>query len=199
MRTAGLDSSALITGLHPSTKYHVTVRAYNRAGTGPASPSANATTMKPRESGTLGAGGAGGSRITFLERRGSSPQGRLSDGKKGVGFAASAAPLFSSVCWSLFLSSGNNVPGTAVMGRLSRKWPAENKGVRGGETSGTLLLTLPALAAPRRPPGNISWTFSSSSLSIKWDPVVPLSNESAVTGYKVRRAVNAGGQLVCAP
>lgn len=45
---------------------------------------------------------------------------------------------------------------------------------------------LPPLAAPRRPPDNISWTFSSSSLSIKWDPVVPLRNESAVTGYKVR-------------
>uniref|UniRef100_A0A8C3WNQ8 Contactin-3 n=1 Tax=Catagonus wagneri TaxID=51154 RepID=A0A8C3WNQ8_9CETA len=86
VRTAGLDTTALVTGLHPNTKYHVTVRAYNRAGTGPASPSANATTMKP---------------------------------------------------------------------------------------------------PPRRPPGNISWTFSSSSLSIKWDPVVALRNESAVTGYKM--------------
>ncbi|XP_016071256.1 PREDICTED: contactin-2 isoform X1 [Miniopterus natalensis] len=86
VRTAGLDTSARVTDLHPNTKYHVTVRAYNRAGTGPASPSANATTMKP---------------------------------------------------------------------------------------------------PPRRPPGNISWTFSSSSLSIKWDPVVPLRNESAVTGYKM--------------
>ncbi|KAG8518080.1 Contactin-2 [Galemys pyrenaicus] len=86
VRTAGMDTSARVTGLHPSTKYHVTVRAYNRAGTGPASPSSNATTMKP---------------------------------------------------------------------------------------------------PPRRPPGNISWTFSSSSLSIKWDPVVPLRNESAVTGYKM--------------
>lgn len=45
----------------------------------------------------------------------------------------------------------------------------------------------PPLAAPRRPPGNISWTFSSSSLSLKWDPVVPLRNESTVTGYKVRK------------
>uniref|UniRef100_A0A4X1UXN8 Contactin-3 n=1 Tax=Sus scrofa TaxID=9823 RepID=A0A4X1UXN8_PIG len=69
VRTAGLDTTALVTGLHPNTKYHVTVRAYNRAGTGP--------------------------------------------------------------------------------------------------------------ATPRRPPGNISWTFSSSSLSIKWDPVVALRNESA--------------------
>ncbi|XP_037680856.1 contactin-2 isoform X2 [Choloepus didactylus] len=86
VRTAGLDTSARVTGLHPYTKYHVTVRAYNRAGTGPASPPANTTTMKP---------------------------------------------------------------------------------------------------PPRQPPGNISWTFSSSSLSIKWDPVVPLRNESAVTGYKM--------------
>ena len=73
VRTAGLDTSALVTGLHASTKYHVTVRAYNRAGTGPASPSANATTMKPRESGSLGVGGVGGSRITLLDRQGSSP------------------------------------------------------------------------------------------------------------------------------
>ncbi|XP_058131056.1 contactin-2 isoform X4 [Dasypus novemcinctus] len=86
VRTAGLDASARVTGLHPNTKYHVTVRAYNRAGTGPASPPANATTMKP---------------------------------------------------------------------------------------------------PPQRPPGNISWIFSSSSLSLKWDPVVPLRNESAVTGYKM--------------
>uniref|UniRef100_A0A4X1UWK6 Contactin-3 n=1 Tax=Sus scrofa TaxID=9823 RepID=A0A4X1UWK6_PIG len=35
VRTAGLDTTALVTGLHPNTKYHVTVRAYNRAGTGP--------------------------------------------------------------------------------------------------------------------------------------------------------------------
>ncbi|KAM7335911.1 hypothetical protein ACRRTK_004404 [Alexandromys fortis] len=86
VRTAGLDTSAQVTGLYPNTKYHVTVRAYNRAGTGPASPSADAMTMKP---------------------------------------------------------------------------------------------------PPRRPPGNISWTFSSSSLSLKWDPVVPLRNESTVTGYKM--------------
>ncbi|KAM8999786.1 contactin-2 [Sarcophilus harrisii] len=86
VRTAGLDTSARVTGLQPNTKYHVTVRAYNRAGTGPASPSTNATTMKP---------------------------------------------------------------------------------------------------PPRRPPGNISWTLSSSSLNIKWDPVIPQRNESAVTGYKM--------------
>ncbi|XP_049626577.1 contactin-2 isoform X2 [Suncus etruscus] len=86
VRTAGLDTSARVTGLHPNTKYHVTVQAYNRAGTGPASPSDSIQTMK---------------------------------------------------------------------------------------------------SPPRQPPGNISWTFSSSSLSIKWDPVVPQRNESAVTGYKM--------------
>uniref|UniRef100_A0A8C8SDJ6 Contactin-3 n=1 Tax=Pelusios castaneus TaxID=367368 RepID=A0A8C8SDJ6_9SAUR len=86
VRTAGLVTSAHVTGLNPNTKYHVTVRAYNRAGTGPASPSTNITTTKP---------------------------------------------------------------------------------------------------PPRRPPGNISWTFSSSTVSIKWDPVVAKANESAVTGYKM--------------
>lgn len=53
MRTAGLDTSARVTGLHPNTKYHVTVQAYNRAGTGPASPSDSIQTMKSRESVTL--------------------------------------------------------------------------------------------------------------------------------------------------
>ncbi|XP_075766622.1 contactin-2 [Pelodiscus sinensis] len=86
VRTAGLVTSAHVTSLNPNTKYHVTVRAYNRAGTGPASPSTNITTTKP---------------------------------------------------------------------------------------------------PPRRPPGNISWTFSGSSVSVKWDPVVAKANESAVTGYKM--------------
>jgi len=49
VRTAGLVTSAHVTGLNPNTKYHVSVRAYNRAGTGPPSPSTNVTTTKPRE------------------------------------------------------------------------------------------------------------------------------------------------------
>ncbi|KAM6041185.1 contactin-2 isoform 1-T2 [Theristicus caerulescens] len=86
VRTAGLVTSAHVTGLNPNTKYHVSVRAYNRAGTGPPSPSTNVTTTKP---------------------------------------------------------------------------------------------------PPKRPPGNISWTFSGSTVSIKWDPVVARADESAVTGYKM--------------
>uniref|UniRef100_A0A8C0FP05 Contactin 2 n=1 Tax=Bubo bubo TaxID=30461 RepID=A0A8C0FP05_BUBBB len=86
VRTAGLVTSAHVTGLNPNTKYHVSVRAYNRAGTGPPSPSTNVTTTKP---------------------------------------------------------------------------------------------------PPTRPPGNISWTFSGSTVSIKWDPVVAKADESAVTGYKM--------------
>ncbi|NXR09306.1 CNTN2 protein, partial [Semnornis frantzii] len=86
VRTAGLVTSAHVTGLIPNTKYHVSVRAYNRAGTGPPSPSTNVTTTKP---------------------------------------------------------------------------------------------------PPKRPPGNISWTFSGSTVSIKWDPVVAKADESAVTGYKM--------------
>uniref|UniRef100_A0A8C3XG04 Contactin-2 n=1 Tax=Cyanoderma ruficeps TaxID=181631 RepID=A0A8C3XG04_9PASS len=87
VRTAGLVTSAHVTGLNPNTVYHVSVRAYNRAGTGPPSPSTNVTTTRP---------------------------------------------------------------------------------------------------PPKRPPGNISWSFSGSTVSIKWDPVVAKADESAVTGYKVR-------------
>ncbi|NXO75051.1 CNTN2 protein, partial [Sitta europaea] len=86
VRTAGLVTSAHVTGLHPSTSYHVSVRAYNRAGTGPPSPATNVTTTRP---------------------------------------------------------------------------------------------------PPKRPPGNISWTFSGSTVTIKWDPVVARADESAVTGYKM--------------
>ncbi|NXP43220.1 CNTN2 protein, partial [Leiothrix lutea] len=86
VRTAGLVTSAHVTGLNPNTVYHVSVRAYNRAGTGPPSPSTNVTTTRP---------------------------------------------------------------------------------------------------PPKRPPGNISWSFSGSTVSIKWDPVVAKADESAVTGYKL--------------
>lgn len=50
VRTAGLVTSAHVTGLNPNTVYHVSVRAYNRAGTGPPSASTNVTTTRPRES-----------------------------------------------------------------------------------------------------------------------------------------------------
>ncbi|KAM4700365.1 contactin-2 [Discoglossus pictus] len=46
VRTAGVVTVARVNGLRPDTTYHVTVRAYNRAGTGPPSPTANVTTTK---------------------------------------------------------------------------------------------------------------------------------------------------------
>ncbi|XP_005989277.1 contactin-2 [Latimeria chalumnae] len=46
VRTPGLEISARISGLKPSTLYLVAVRAYNSAGTGPASPSTKVTTKK---------------------------------------------------------------------------------------------------------------------------------------------------------
>ncbi|XP_063308238.1 contactin-2 [Pelobates fuscus] len=46
VRSAGLDTEARVSGLRPDTTYHFTVRAYNRAGTGPSSPTANITTTK---------------------------------------------------------------------------------------------------------------------------------------------------------
>ncbi|XP_072281001.1 contactin-2 [Pyxicephalus adspersus] len=86
VRSPSLNTSAKVSGLKPNTLYHVTIRAYNRAGTGPPSPSANVTTSK---------------------------------------------------------------------------------------------------SPPKRPPRNISWTLSRSSINIKWDQVVAMKNESPVTGYKI--------------
>lgn len=48
VRTAGLETSARVSGLRPSTRYHVAVLAYNSAGTGPPSPRTTVTTRKPR-------------------------------------------------------------------------------------------------------------------------------------------------------
>ncbi|XP_029429716.1 contactin-2 isoform X2 [Rhinatrema bivittatum] len=86
VRTAGLEVAAHVTELKPDTSYYVTVRAYNRAGTGPPSPTANVTTIK---------------------------------------------------------------------------------------------------SPPNRTPANISWKLTGSSISMKWDPLVALRNESSVTGYKM--------------
>ncbi|KAG9352784.1 hypothetical protein JZ751_017360, partial [Albula glossodonta] len=49
VRTAGLETTARVSGLRPSTLYHVTVLAYNSAGTGPPSPRTTVTTKKPRK------------------------------------------------------------------------------------------------------------------------------------------------------
>lgn len=48
VRSESLDTVARVNDLKPNTLYHVTVRAYNRAGTGPPSPIANVTTTKSR-------------------------------------------------------------------------------------------------------------------------------------------------------
>uniref|UniRef100_A0A8C6UJ02 Contactin 4 n=1 Tax=Neogobius melanostomus TaxID=47308 RepID=A0A8C6UJ02_9GOBI len=46
-RTVGNQTSTVIHGLKGSTKYYITVRAYNTAGTGPPSSTVNVTTKKP--------------------------------------------------------------------------------------------------------------------------------------------------------
>lgn len=53
VRTAGLETTARVSGLRPSTRYHVAVLAYNSAGTGPPSPRTTVTTRKPRMAATL--------------------------------------------------------------------------------------------------------------------------------------------------
>ncbi|MEQ2187334.1 hypothetical protein GOODEAATRI_003669 [Goodea atripinnis] len=47
-RTTGNQTSTVIGGLRGSTAYYISVRAYNTAGTGPASTTVNMTTKKPR-------------------------------------------------------------------------------------------------------------------------------------------------------
>uniref|UniRef100_A0A8C5G6U8 Contactin 2 n=1 Tax=Gouania willdenowi TaxID=441366 RepID=A0A8C5G6U8_GOUWI len=86
VRTAGLEPTARVSGLRPSTRYHVAVAAYNSAGTGPPSPRTTVTTRKP---------------------------------------------------------------------------------------------------PPNRPPANVSWKTSDSSVTVRWDHVTAMHNESAVLGYKV--------------
>ncbi|XP_015197892.1 contactin-2 isoform X1 [Lepisosteus oculatus] len=86
VRTMGLETVARVSGLRPSTLYHVTVLAYNSAGTGPPSPFTNVTTKKP---------------------------------------------------------------------------------------------------PPSRAPDNVSWRIDGSWVTVAWDHVKPLKNESAVLGYKV--------------
>uniref|UniRef100_A0A3B5LMB9 Contactin 4 n=1 Tax=Xiphophorus couchianus TaxID=32473 RepID=A0A3B5LMB9_9TELE len=46
-RTSGNQTSSVIGGLRGSTAYHISVRAYNTAGTGPPSTTVNVTTKKP--------------------------------------------------------------------------------------------------------------------------------------------------------
>ncbi|KAK6472062.1 contactin-2-like [Huso huso] len=86
VRTAGLETSARVSGLRPSTLYHVAVLAYNSAGTGPPSPTTTTTTKKP---------------------------------------------------------------------------------------------------PPSQEPGNVSWRSDGSWVTVAWDPVKALKNESAVMGYKI--------------
>ncbi|KAG5835440.1 hypothetical protein ANANG_G00244030 [Anguilla anguilla] len=40
-------------------------------------------------------------------------------------------------------------------------------------------------APPSRPPGNVSWKTDGSWVTVRWDRVKALKNESAVLGYKV--------------
>ncbi|KAF4093717.1 hypothetical protein AMELA_G00005100 [Ameiurus melas] len=86
VRTAGLENTARVTGLRPNTLYHITVLAYNSAGTGPPSPRTTVITKKP---------------------------------------------------------------------------------------------------PPNRPPGNVSWKTDGSWVTVRWDHVKSMDNESTVQGYKV--------------
>ncbi|NWH76749.1 CNTN4 protein, partial [Piaya cayana] len=49
IRTVGNQTSTKVTNLRGNVLYHLAVRAYNTAGTGPSSAAVNVTTKKPRE------------------------------------------------------------------------------------------------------------------------------------------------------
>lgn len=49
IRTVGNQTSAKVTNLQGNALYHLAVKAYNTAGTGPSSAMVNVTTKKPRE------------------------------------------------------------------------------------------------------------------------------------------------------
>lgn len=42
-----------------------------------------------------------------------------------------------------------------------------------------------SIAAPNRRPGNVSWKTDGSWVTVRWDHVRAMHNESAVLGYKV--------------
>lgn len=48
-----------------------------------------------------------------------------------------------------------------------------------------LLLLISSFLAPNRPPGNVSWKVDGSWVTVRWDHVKSMDNESAVLGYKV--------------
>lgn len=51
---------------------------------------------------------------------------------------------------------------------------------------------------PREPPGNLRWEQQGSQVSLGWEPVRPLANESEVMGYKVfyRQEGHSEGQVI---
>lgn len=120
VRTAGLEATARVAGLRPSTRYHVAVLAYNSAGTGPPSPRTTVTTRKPRTENSL---------------------------------------MFESF-------------------QLAKTWDTSVS--RNASCNSCLFVS-----APNRPPGNVSWKAQGSLVTVRWDPVTAMHNESTVLGYKV--------------
>lgn len=55
----------------------------------------------------------------------------------------------------------------------------------GVKASESLLLLLSSFLAPNRPPGKVAWKVAGSWVTVRWDHVKSMDNESAVLGYKV--------------
>lgn len=87
-----------------------------------------------------------------------------------------AKPSSSDSSWREAYGA-SQLPGTWKAGilRTDRK--------KGFSANGSLWCVY--LAAPREPPGNLRWEQQGSQVSLGWEPVRPLANESEVMGYKV--------------
>lgn len=48
-----------------------------------------------------------------------------------------------------------------------------------------LLKCVFSFSAPNRPPGSVSWKAHGSRVTVSWDQVTAMHNESAILGYKV--------------
>lgn len=51
--------------------------------------------------------------------------------------------------------------------------------------SSILLKCAFSFSAPNRPPGSVSWKAHGSRVTVRWDQVTAMHNESAILGYKV--------------
>ncbi|MGH0166125.1 UNVERIFIED_CONTAM: hypothetical protein FKN15_050165 [Acipenser sinensis] len=266
VRTAGLETSARVSGLRPSTLYHVAVLAYNSAGTGPPSPTTTTTTKKPPPSQEPGnvSWRSDGSWVTvawdpvkalknesavmgykiLYKQEGQAVLKVLDKGKTSIQLPLPRDNSYAVLEIRAWGEGGDGAPKEVIVSRdsgtgmmvqnsatehtplhtvfsttLIRYWrkndneaAADRVRTAGLETSARVsglrpstLYHVAVLAynsagtgppspttttttkkpPPSQEPGNVSWRSDGSWVTVAWDPVKALKNESAVMGYKI--------------